>query len=147
MNPLVRHKQFMVACGQTTETLNMKQAQLYWHLCNEEFDELTTAFMDFRSLANTAHDDAHLQELTRKFLTETLDGIGDLIWVAAGLARSLGVDPSNILNVIADSNMSKVDPVTGRVLKRDDGKVLKPAGYIPPNLRPIAEAALQKEEA
>jgi len=33
--------------------------------------------------------------------------------------------------------MSKVDPATGKVIKRDDGKVLKPATYSAPELTPF----------
>ena len=32
------------------------------------------------------------------------------------------------------TNMAKVDPVTGKVRKREDGKVLKPDGWQPPFL-------------
>ena len=35
------------------------------------------------------------------------------------------------------SNSSKIDPTTRTVLKRPDGKILKPASYSPPNLLPI----------
>jgi hypothetical protein len=36
------------------------------------------------------------------------------------------------------SNMSKLDPETGVAIKREDGKILKPASYSPPNLKPFA---------
>lgn len=32
------------------------------------------------------------------------------------------------------SNMSKLDPVTGKAIKREDGKIMKPASYSPPDL-------------
>ena len=35
---------------------------------------------------------------------------------------------------VTRSNMSKVDPNTGKVIKRADGKVLKPESYSPPDL-------------
>lgn len=35
---------------------------------------------------------------------------------------------------VARSNISKIDPVTGTVIKREDGKVLKPANWTPPDL-------------
>lgn len=37
---------------------------------------------------------------------------------------------------VARSNMSKVDIESGKLLKRADGKVLKPDTYSPPNLTP-----------
>jgi hypothetical protein len=35
------------------------------------------------------------------------------------------------------SNFAKVDKETGKVVKREDGKVLKPDGWTPPDLRPF----------
>jgi predicted HAD superfamily Cof-like phosphohydrolase len=35
---------------------------------------------------------------------------------------------------VARSNLSKIDSNTGMVLRRDDGKILKPANWTPPNL-------------
>lgn len=37
------------------------------------------------------------------------------------------------------SNMAKVDKVTGKVIRRDDGKILKPEGWVGPNLVAILE--------
>jgi hypothetical protein len=34
------------------------------------------------------------------------------------------------------TNFAKIDPATGKVRKREDGKVLKPVGWTPPNLKP-----------
>jgi hypothetical protein len=35
------------------------------------------------------------------------------------------------------TNFAKVDAVTGKVKKREDGKVLKPEGWKAPNLKPF----------
>lgn len=35
---------------------------------------------------------------------------------------------------VARSNMAKVDRATGKVIKREDGKIMKPDGWTPPNL-------------
>jgi hypothetical protein len=32
------------------------------------------------------------------------------------------------------TNFAKIDRDTGKVRKREDGKVLKPVGWVPPNL-------------
>jgi predicted HAD superfamily Cof-like phosphohydrolase len=31
--------------------------------------------------------------------------------------------------------MAKIDPTTGKVLRREDGKILKPEGWQPPSLK------------
>jgi hypothetical protein len=38
------------------------------------------------------------------------------------------------------TNFAKVDSFTGKVTKREDGKVLKPAGWQAPKLRPHVKA-------
>jgi predicted HAD superfamily Cof-like phosphohydrolase len=35
---------------------------------------------------------------------------------------------------VAKSNLSKIDQTTGKVLRREDGKILKPEGWSPPKL-------------
>ena len=42
-------------------------------------------------------------------------------------------------NEVARSNLSKIDPTTGKVNKRNDGKVMKPEGWTPPNLKPFVK--------
>jgi predicted HAD superfamily Cof-like phosphohydrolase len=37
-------------------------------------------------------------------------------------------------NEVARSNFAKIDAATGKVRKREDGKVLKPEGWKPPAL-------------
>jgi predicted HAD superfamily Cof-like phosphohydrolase len=35
---------------------------------------------------------------------------------------------------VAKSNLCKIDSKTGKVIRRDDGKILKPEGWNPPDL-------------
>jgi predicted HAD superfamily Cof-like phosphohydrolase len=37
-------------------------------------------------------------------------------------------------NEVVRSNLAKIDSTTGKVRKREDGKVLKPEGWKPPDL-------------
>jgi predicted HAD superfamily Cof-like phosphohydrolase len=112
-NPFSDQRKFMVACDQTVDTYNEKQFDLYVNLINEEFEELKAANGD---------------------KVEQLDALIDILVVAIGALHSLGVDSEGAWREVIRSNMSKVDPVTGKVIKREDGKVLKPATYSPPNL-------------
>jgi len=38
--------------------------------------------------------------------------------------------------------MAKVDPVTGKVKRREDGKILKPEGWTPPDLSKFTKKKL-----
>ncbi len=70
--------------------------------------------------------------LNKNELLETIDGLCDLLYVAYGTAVTLGVDLEPFFDEVHRSNMAKVGgPV------RADGKRLKPAGWLPPNLASI----------
>jgi len=65
--------------------------------------------------------------------TEICDACFDLIWVIVGYMHSRGWQCEDIWDEGAKSNLSKIDSVTGKVIKREDGKILKPDGWKPPN--------------
>ena len=109
-------RKFMQACGQTTDVFNQDQFNLYISLIQEELDELW--------VANSAAD-----------RVECLDALIDIMVVTAGALHSLGVDANGAWKEVFRSNMDKVDPRTGKVNKREDGKVLKPANWEPPRLK------------
>ena len=105
---------FMNAAGHTTTVDNKEQAVLYHHLINEEYNE----FIDARN----ALDDV-----------ETIDACFDTIWVIVGYMLSRGWDCERIWDEGSLSNLKKIDRATGKVIKREDGKVLKPEGWKPPD--------------
>lgn len=55
----------------------------------------------------------------------------DLIYVIVGTLEAMGFNTDRVMRRVHDSNMSKVDPVTGRVNRRLDGKILKGESYRP----------------
>ena len=109
---------FMAAAGQDVPSQPMKfrsaQSELYKNLIKEEYTEFVEAF--------DAKDDV-----------EELDACFDMIWVIVGYMISRGWDRENSWDEGAKSNLSKIDPTTGKVIKREDGKILKPEGWQPPN--------------
>lgn len=107
---------FLRAVGQTSGENNPKQAELYLKLIEEEFNEL----MDAYHQSNDA---------------EILDACFDLIWVVVGYMQSRGWDCEGSWDEGAKSNLSKIDPLTGYVRRRDDGKILKPEGWQPPDFK------------
>lgn len=115
-SPFEDQRRFMVASDQTVGEYNPDQFKLYVRLIDEEFNvELTDAI--------EAND-----------RVEQLDALLDIMVVTIGALHSLGVEPADAWNEVIRSNMSKVDPLTGKVIKREDGKVLKPEGFSPPKL-------------
>lgn len=107
---------FMNAAGQTTTQDNPTQAQLYQKLIDEEYAEFLEAC--------DANDDV-----------ERLDACFDMIWVIVGYMLSRGWDANKAWDEGSLSNLRKIDKQTGKVLKREDGKVLKPEGWKPPDFK------------
>ena len=105
---------FMLASGQSLNTNNEKQAQLYRKLIDEEYQEFCEARIN--------EDDV-----------ETLDACFDMMWVIIGYMLSKGYDVENAWDEGAKSNLAKIDRATGKVIKRADGKVLKPDGWKKPD--------------
>jgi len=104
---------FMRACDQTVGELNRDQYQMYCNLIREEFDELCAS--------DTAEHD--------------LDALIDILVVTVGAIHSLGADGQAAWNEVMHSNFAKIDRDTGKVRKREDGKVLKPEEWRPPDLK------------
>lgn len=92
-------------------------------LCREELvDELGSALYNY------------LTSPTMENKVEVADAIADSIYVLCQLARAIGIPLNEVYAVVHESNMAKVG-AEGKVIRREDGKVLKPADWIPPEPR------------
>lgn len=108
---------FMRACDHITPTEpspSSALSDLYKSLIDEEYEEFVEAF--------NAGDD-----------TEQLDACFDMIWVIVAYAKTRGWDIDKAWDEGAKSNLYKIDQASGRVIRREDGKILKPKGWEPPN--------------
>lgn len=111
-NPFRDIETFHIACDQEPSEGNYN---MYLSLIEEEFDELQDAI--------EAND-----------RLEQLDALVDILVVTMGAIRAGGFDAEGAWKEVMDTNFAKIDPTTGKVRKREDGKVLKPEGWTPPNL-------------
>jgi predicted HAD superfamily Cof-like phosphohydrolase len=109
-------KTFMEACDQNANDFGA-QANLYMALVMEEYKELILAFGN-------------------RDMVEIADACADLKWVIEGLEHTLQIPQQEVWNEVARSNLAKISE-TGKVLKREDGKVLKPEGWTPPDIKSI----------
>jgi predicted HAD superfamily Cof-like phosphohydrolase len=111
-------EKFMKACDQTVEGFNQDQFKLYVSLIDEESDELKVA-------------------INNNDQVETLDALVDILVVTIGAIHSMGADAEGAWKEVMSTNFAKIDKDTGKVRKREDGKVLKPTGWVPPDLKPF----------
>ena len=65
-----------------------------------------------------------------KTIGQQADALVDAIYYMCDTAVKHGINLDNIFNIVHQSNMSKV--VDGKVLRREDGKILKPTGWQDP---------------
>jgi predicted HAD superfamily Cof-like phosphohydrolase len=111
---------FLKACGQEYPAFPQSDvsdlAELYKKLIIEEYSE----FLE----ADANNDDV-----------ERLDACFDMIWVIVGYMKSRGWDCEAAWDEGAYSNLAKIDKITGKVIRREDGKILKPEGWKPPNFK------------
>ena len=74
--------------------------------------------------------------IDNKDIVEIADALGDLLYVVYGAGHAFGIDLDECFKEIHASNMSKLGP-DGKPIKREDGKVLKPDTFFPPDLKSI----------
>ncbi len=114
-NPFRDQEKFMKACDQQVDGSDLNQYAMYMRLIDEEVGELHQAVL--------AGDKV-----------EQLDALIDILVVTIGAIHSAGYDAEGAWKEVMRTNFAKIDKDTGKVRKREDGKVLKPLGWTPPNL-------------
>jgi predicted HAD superfamily Cof-like phosphohydrolase len=117
-NPFRDQEKFMRACDQSVDNFNFKQFALYGSLIDEEVTELKEAVNNNDQI-------------------ETLDALIDILVVTIGAIHSMGADAEGAWKEVMNTNFAKIDKETGKVRKREDGKVLKPIGWKGPKLEPF----------
>ena len=135
-----QYNEFASACGNPRGAIgtvpNLNFLAMCLRLVHEEWDEETLPAIRSYSLNPSIEN-----------FTAVTDGLVDTVYVLLQLARTLGVPFDAAFNEVHQSNMAKV--VDGKVIRREDGKILKPDGWQPPNLWDIcyAEYVLQMKAA
>lgn len=105
---------------------------LRFRLIMEEYDELVLA-MGFGKVEGIYHTPGTNAEVIANIAKEA----ADLIYVVLGTCAYYGINIPLVWEEVHLSNMHKVNHETGRVERREDGKVLKPDGWIPPDIHSI----------
>lgn len=97
--------------------------QLRYDLISEETEELRMALNDLD-------------------VVETADALADIVYVAYGAALEFGIDLDAVLAEVHSSNMRKTWD-DGKVHRREDGKVLKPPYWEPPNIAEVLNTTVR----
>lgn len=113
------HEAFNGHVGTYPKLPSIAEVFLRRGLVCEEFDELIDALEDC-------------------FLDEIAKEAADLIYVVVGLCVSFGIPITKVFEEVHRSNMAKVGGTY-----RADGKLLKPEGWTPPDIKGLLECARQ----
>ncbi len=98
------------------ETLTLRQT-----LIREEYEEVTAVFHQLI----TGKEDG---------MTQLIHELTDLLYVTYGAIEACGVDPDPVFAEVHRANMQKMNGP-----RRADGKLLKPAGWQPADVRRVIE--------
>ena len=119
--------------GQGKPDAMHERTELRKDLIEEEFDEFLeshqTVYVGSSRLG-------FYHELVGVDTVAYADALADLVYVCFGAAIEAGIDLNMVLRDVHRSNMSKLD-ADGKPIYREDGKVAKPAGWQPPNIKEV----------
>jgi predicted HAD superfamily Cof-like phosphohydrolase len=119
---------FMKAAGHGPDP---KKVSLYLDLVREEMGELEQAMADYHASENLQDE-----QLAK---ADALDAICDTIWVLVGLSRTMDLPVDQGWDAVTITNLRKVDPELGTVIRDENGKIQKPQGWRPPDMLRIIQ--------
>lgn len=119
-------KEFSDACNDsqlpsTPKRMSVEAVEFVAEMVNDELDELREA----------------------TDVVEQADALVDAIYYICDTAVRHGMNLDRVFEIVHGANMAKV--VDGRVIRRDDGKILKPEGWRDPGPLLVAELDRQRD--
>lgn len=113
-------KEFQTAVGQNVgvkpEFPDGSERDLRLRLLKEEYEE-------------------YIQGECKNDLENIAKELADIIYIVCGTAASYGIPLDRVFEEVHRSNMEKL--VDGKPVRRADGKILKPEGWKPPNIKTV----------
>jgi predicted HAD superfamily Cof-like phosphohydrolase len=157
MDPASQVREFTLGAGQPSpehpEVMSRQEVEFISKMILDEVMELMATVAepaDAKATLKRFIDESKDIPLTKYPETETgriskiadqADALVDVEYYMLNAACKKGVNMSSLFGIVHGANMAKRDPTTGKFIKRDDGKIIKPAGWQPPDIE--AEIARQ----
>lgn len=125
--------------GYTTQVREFTMA------CNDDLpahpQNMTAEGIAFiRQMVNDEMDEL----MAAQTVTEQADALVDAIYYICDFAVRNGINLDPLFDIVHNANMQKV--VNGKVIRREDGKILKPEGWEDPAPKLINEITRQARE-
>lgn len=147
MNTTLDVRSFMIACEQeVSDNIYEKNSEintrLYLRLILEEVSELLmsvspeTQHHFIKSVIELLvpvcnNGDRQLTVLEK---VNMADDLADINYVVHGLSNAIGVNLEVVKDEVQRSNMSKLNPLTGKAIRDENNKVVKGPGYFKPQI-------------
>jgi len=130
------HRTFDVTVNDVPTVLDRETAEFRKELIVEEFKETLEELGYFFGRADCVDCTCSPNGNTEINLTKLAKEMADLLYVVYGTAVTYGIDLDAVFAEVHRSNMSKLT-ADGKVLRREDGKVLKSDQYRPADLSTV----------
>jgi len=139
-------RQFTQACGHSTpntpQVMNRPEVEFITKLILDELLELNSTVMtpneaksSIMNMLKVAKDCPQLRTSNAaEIVAEQADALVDIWYYSLNCAAKKGINLSSVFDLVHAANMRKVNPLTGKCVRRGDGKIEKPAGWCPPNI-------------
>lgn len=117
--------------------MNKMQEQVYefQKTFRQPHPSFPTMITDERKLLRTSLLIEEMNEYLRaNNIIDIADALGDMLYILFGTAVEHGLDMQPIIDIIQDSNMSKLDD-NGMPIINEFGKIVKSHNFIPPEPR------------
>ncbi len=151
---------FMQIGGQSTHRFNPQQATLYMGLQLEELAEkvevlwagavesneqsqLLSLLMELRTASLKFKSGRFMGCFTRADHDKLIDADFDLAWVSLGAIASTATRPEEAIAHGTYTNLAKFPE--GKCVRDANGKIQKPAGWVPPDFTPFVDLAFKKD--
>jgi len=116
---------------------DLSAMRMWETLLAEEWAEFQTALADYKSGDEAEGRIRDMAEVTAEAV--------DVLNVIVGLLLSQGLPVEAMTQAIHEANMRKCD--NGRIVRRNDGKILKPEGWQPADKEAVIRSALPANRA
>lgn len=149
-------RDFTIQAGQpVTEVpsaLNDEEVKFLLRMCLSELQELALTIVDsvpqsielmnecMKTIDKSEHEVLDTED---KKIAAQADAVVDAWYYSCNAFAKKSVDISKIFDIVHEANMAKRDPKTKKFIHREDGKIIKPEGWTPPDV--VAEVKRQRD--
>lgn len=116
-----------------------------------EIDELIATIsnnaIDKDNLINyifNSYNDEMYYEIIDDSLENQIDALVNIYHLSKNLAYKHGINLSKVFHEVHNANLRKKDPLTNRyIIRKSDGKILKPENWIPPDIQNVIKSQIE----